>query len=416
MTLFLSGGPRRGCVRVPASKSAAQRLFLCAALGAAPCEIACGPLSADLSAMLNCLCALGASISFPDGRVRIEPIRAVRAAPLRLSCGESAATLRFLMPLVGVLGAEAVFMREGRLSERPLEPFASELRRHGMTVEADGALLRCAGLLHGGDWALSGNVSSQFISALLLALPLLEEDSTLTITGSLESAPYVALTEQTLCKASIRCAHDGAVYTISGRQRPVLPPSLTVEGDWSAAAVFLAMGALSDEGVSAAGLDCASTQGDRTILDLLRAVGADVSVRNGLVAVRKNALRGIRFDASQTPDLAPVIAALGALSEGETRIENAARLRAKESDRLHSTAVMLSSLGADIEELSDGLLIRGKSLLPGGETDSFSDHRIAMAAAVAACGCENGVTLRRADSVVKSYPRFWDDFGSLGGL
>ncbi len=413
MTVFLPGGARRGAVRAVASKSAAHRLFVCAALGTEDCEIVCGPLSGDLRATLACLSALGASISFSGGRVHIEPIRSVPAHELVLPCGESGTTLRFLLPLVGALGAQAVLERRGRLPARPIEPLLSELRRHGMRIGEDGALLRCSGRLRGGDWTLPGGVSSQFISALLLALPLPEEDSTLAIRGELESSPYVALTEQVLRSASIRFEREAQRYFIPGRQRPALGPAPELEGDWSSAAVFLAMGALSGEGVFVLGLDRASAQGDRRICEVLRAFGAEVLVGDGRVGARKRGLSGIRFDASQTPDLAPVVAALGALAEGETRIENAARLRGKESDRLHTVAAMLASLGADIDEKPDGLILHGKPSLRGGTSDCFSDHRVAMAAAVAACGCEEGVTLRGAECVEKSFPRFWDELASL---
>ena len=416
MTILLPGGARNGIVRAVPSKSAAHRLFFCAALGARPCEIVCDPLSADLEATLGCLRALGASVSHADGRVRIEPIRSVPPGELLLPCGESGTTLRFLLPLAGALGASAVFERRGRLPLRPLEPLVSELRRHGMTIEDKGDALRCSGRLRGGEWTLPGGVSSQFVSALLLALPLTEEDSSLTVVPPVESAPYVALTERVLASASIRFSYDGDVYAIPARQRPALPRLLAVEGDWSNAAPFLAMGALSESGVAVTGLDPDSAQGDRAVCGLLRAFGAEVFVEDDLVSVRKKELRGIRFDASQTPDLAPVIAALGALAAGETRIENAARLRGKESDRLFSGAAMLRSLGADVTELPDGLLIRGKASLPGGAADSFADHRIAMAAAVAACGCEEGAELRGAECVGKSCPRFWDDLRSLGGF
>lgn len=416
MTIFLPGGERRGELRAVPSKSAAHRLFILAALGARPCEIACHPLSDDLGATLGCLRALGADVSCEDGRVRVEPIRRVSSGELPLPCGESGSTLRFLLPLAGALGAEAVFERRGRLGERPVGPLVSELRRHGMTIEEQGPFLRCAGRLRGGDFLLPGGVSSQFVSALLLALPLLEEDSTLTVAPPLESAPYVALTEGLLCEAAIRFEREALRFAIPGRQRPALPPALTVEGDWSAAAAFLAMGALSEAGIGVSGLAPDSLQGDRAIPALLRSFGAEVCAENDRVTVRKKELRGIRFDAAQTPDLACVIAALGALAEGETRIENAARLRGKESDRLHTTAAMLTSLGAELRELPDGLVIRGKASLPGGAAASFSDHRIAMAAAVAACGCTDGVTLHGAECVKKSYPRFWDDFRSLGGV
>ena len=415
MTIFLPGGARHGELRAVPSKSASHRFFICAAFGAQPCEIACEPLSYDLKATLGCLSALGAAVSYTGGRVRIEPIRGIPSGERLLPCGESGTTLRFLLPLAGALGASAVFERRGRLGERPLEPFVSELRGHGMNIEDERDVLRCTGRLRGGNWTLPGDVSSQFISALLLALPLLEEDSTLTLTPPLESAPYIALTERVLRSASVRFVREGLRYTIPGRQRPALPPALAVEGDWSAAAPFLAMGALSEKGVAVSALDTDSVQGDRAIVELLRTFGAEVSVENGRAAVRKKELRGIRFDAAQTPDLAPVIAALGALSEGETRIENASRLRGKESDRLFTTAAMLRSLGAEVGELPDGLLVRGRPFLCGGAADGFSDHRIAMAAAVAASGCKEGVTLRGAECVGKSNPRFWDDFLSLGG-
>lgn len=415
MTVFLPAGFRHGEIHAVASKSSAQRLFICAAFGSDVCRILCGPLSADLSAMLDCLRALGAEVSYTDGCVRMNPIRCISETEHILPCGESGVTLRFLLPLAGMLGVPAAFERLGRLPERPIEPLASELRRHGMTIEPKGSVLHCSGRLHGGEWSLPGNVSSQFISSLLLSLPLLEEDSYLSVTGTLESAPYIAMTEQVLRLASIRFTYENGVYTIPGRQRPLLPEELTVEGDWSSAAPFLAMGALSDTGISVAGLNPASSQGDRSVCELLCSFGAEVSVESDRVLVRKKELHGIRFDAAQTPDLVPVIAALGALAEGETSIVRASRLREKESDRLHTTAEMLEALGAEIQELPDSLIIRGKPVLRGGNTDSFSDHRIAMAAAVAACGCEKGVTLSGAECVEKSYPRFWDDFTSLGG-
>lgn len=413
MTLFLPGGARHGSVRSVASKSAAHRFFLCAALGTERCEIACGELSEDLCATLACLRALGAEVSVSGERVCIEPIRSVPAGELLLPCGESGTTLRFMLPLVGALGARAAFERRGRLPARPIEPLASQLRRRGMTITEDGDRLRCVGQLRGGEWTLPGNVSSQFVSALLTALPLLDGDSRLTVTEPIESAPYIALTERVLHTGGIRFSHEENIYTIPGGQRGALPAALSVEGDWSAAAPFLAMGALSPEGVSVSGLDPASAQGDRAIVELLRDFGAQVRTEGDLMFVKQGALRGICFDAAQTPDLVPAVAALGALAGGETRIEHAARLRGKESDRLHTTAAMLAALGADVRETPDALLIRGKTSLPGGETESFGDHRVAMAAALAACGCRGGVTLRGAECAAKSYPRFWNDFDAL---
>ena len=373
MTRFISGGPRAGLVRAPASKSAAHRWMICAALSENGSELRCGPLSADLAATADCLAALGASVRISEGRVCIGPLCGLPSGERLLPCGESGSTLRFLLPVAGALGERAVFERRGRLPLRPLAALAEELRRHGMTITEDGALLHCKGRLRGGDWTLPGSISSQFISALLMVLPLLEEDSRLTITGDVASAPYIALTEQILRASSIRFSHKGAVYAIPGGQRHSPPASLAVEGDWSSAAPFLAMGALSEKGVYVEGLDLATAQGERAITELLRAVGADVTEKKGRVFVKKGRLHGLRFDASQTPDLVPVVAALGALCEGETRIENAARLRDKESNRLYTTAAMLSALGAEIRELPDGLVVCGRPSLSGGESDAF--HR-----------------------------------------
>ena len=415
MTVTIPGGVRSGSIRIPASKSQAHRLLICAALGQTDCEIRCDGVSRDIAATADCLTALGASFSITGERILVRPIREIPAGELLLPCGESGSTLRFLLPVAGVLGASVRFRRLGRLAARPLAPFDAELRRHGMTVEYDGDDLLCSGRLVGGGWRLPGDVSSQYISALLMALPLLEGDSCLTITSALQSAPYVAMTERVLRSASVSFSRDALRYTIPGGQRPRLPASVAVEGDWSNAAFFLALGALSPEGVTVTGLDEDSAQGDRAVTEILRRFGAELCFVPGAVSVRRNVLRGITLDAAQIPDLVPPLAALAALAEGESRIENASRLRLKESDRLESTASMLSSLGARIHTEGDCLVIAGQSSLPGGETESFSDHRIAMAAAVAACGCRGSVAVRGAECVDKSYPRFWDDYFSLGG-
>ncbi len=416
MNRVLSGGPRGGTLRIPSSKSEAHRLLICAALGTDGCELRCDGISLDIAATADCLAALGASVRIDGEHISVSPIRSVPEGELLLRCGESGSTLRFLLPLAGALGARAVFLREGRLPSRPLAPFDAELARHGMTLSGDGARLSVLGRLRGGAWRLPGDVSSQFISALLMALPLLEEDSRLLLSTPLESAPYVAMTERALRLAGVHVPREDGGWAIPGRQRPALPRDLAVEGDWSNAAFFLAMGALSDEGVTVEGLSPDSVQGDRAILALLARFGARVSAASGAVPVRRGGLRGIGIDASQIPDLVPVLSVLAALAEGETRIRGAARLRLKESDRIRSTAALLSSLGAQVCETDDGLVVRGLPSLPGGTVESFADHRIAMAAAAAACGCTGEVRILGAECVAKSYPRFWDDFASLGGL
>ena len=258
-------------------------------------------------------------------------------------------------------------------------------------------------------------MSSQYISGLLMALPLLEGDSRLEVTGPVESAGYIAMTEAALALAGLEPVKTGWHYAISGGRRAALPGELQVEGDWSNAAFFLCMGALSEEGVTVRGLSAASLQGDRAVLAVLGALGARVEETEAGVTVRRGELRGCVIDAAPIPDLIPVLCVAASVAAGETRVIHAGRLRLKESDRIESTARLLKSLGGDVTELEDGLVLRGVAALKGGAVDACGDHRIAMAAATAACACRGPVTVKGAECVEKSYPRFWEDFARLRG-
>ncbi len=452
-------GPRTGTAAVPPSKSELHRLLIAAALSDAPVRIAlpdetdslqCPAIAKDLEATAWCLAALGATVERIGGGFFVKPLpeSALRTdggpafreggAGRVLLCGDSASTLRFLLPVAGVLGIGASFVTGDSLSGRPLEPLAEALRKNGMTVERSGDAYLCGGRLTAGDYAIPGNVSSQFVSGLLLALPLLEGDSVLRVTGSVGSAGYIAMTERVLAAGGIRFdkTNDPYTYRIPGGQRFRLPETVAAERDWSAAAVFLAAGAASEHGVTVKGLDLLSSQGDRAILNVLLRFGAGVALREQLppvpyaphggeaeapllrtaltdVTVRRGQLKGQTVDASAIPDLVPVIAAVAAAAEGETRIVRAERLRLKESDRLRTTAEMLDALGADVSGTADGLVIRGREKLRGGVVDSANDHRIAMAAAVAAVFCEGPVTIRGAESAAKSFPDFWEQLERL---
>lgn len=415
MNVTVTSAPVRGRVRVPSSKSQLHRLLIAAALGRAPVTIDYYGLSADIRATADCLRALGAGVVVSDSAITVSPIVRTPDGLCRLPCGESGSTLRFLLPLCGALGAEAVFQMEGRLPERPLAPLDAQLRLHGMQITRRGAELLVSGRLSGGEFTLPGNVSSQYLTGLLLSLPLLPEAGTLRVSGPLESAPYVAMTEDTLRLSGVRAERLADGWRISGAQRFALPARLSAEGDWSSAAALLCMGALSPDGVRVDGLCADSSQGDRAIAQLLRKFGAEIVQGAQSLSVRRGALHGIRVDASQIPDLVPVLAALAACADGTTEIVNAARLRLKESDRLRTTAAVLSALGADVRELPDGLVIHGRARLSGGTVDSCGDHRIAMAAAVAACACTEPVVITGAQAVEKSYPRFWADLEALKG-
>lgn len=415
MKRMISPGARTGRVHIPASKSQAHRLLICAALGEETCEIVCDGVSADIAATAKCLNALGAKVGRTETGFRISPIQKVPEGCCELLCGESGSTLRFLLPVVGALGAQAAFHCEGRLPQRPLAPLDGVLTAHGMTLSEDGDLLLCSGQLQAGDYEIAGNVSSQYISGLLMALPRLTGESTLTVTGTLESAAYIAMTEDALKLSGVKFSKSGASYAIPGGQRFRLPLRTAVEGDWSNAAFFLCMGALAKGGVRVEGLNLKSSQGDRGVLDVLRAFGAEVGEEGDTVTVRRGTLRGVTIDASPIPDLIPVLSVVASVAAGETRVENAYRLRLKESDRLQSTANLLRALGGRVEEKEDGLVITGVPALHGGAVETQNDHRLAMSAATAACAATGEVTVDNDACVAKSYPRFWEDYGSLKG-
>lgn len=415
MKRLLQPGERFGQVRIPASKSQAHRLLICAALSREESRIRCEGLSKDIQATIDCLRALGARIRVDGEQLLITPIRELPRDAVMLPCGESGSTLRFLLPIAGAMGVKAAFRREGRLPERPLAPLDRELIAHGITLREEWSLLYTEGQLLPGEYRLPGNVSSQYISGLLLALPLLKGESRLQVEGPVESAAYIRMTEAALQRSGVSLSKQNYDYTIPGEQRPRLTGELQVEGDWSNAAFFLCMGALSEKGVLVSGLDPASPQGDRAVLELLKRFGAEVHLMDSGILARRAQLHGIEIDAAPIPDLIPVLSVLASGAEGDTLIQNAGRLRLKESDRLKTTAKLLRDLGGSVEELGSGLVIHGHGSLRGGAVESAGDHRIAMSAAVAACLCREPVEVDGAECVAKSYPRFWEDLDRLKG-
>ena len=415
MTRTVKHGARTGGVDIISSKSYAHRLIILASLAKSASNIECRGTSKDIEATISCMNALGANIARTGDTIHIEPITAAPEGVCELHCGESGSTLRFLLPIVGALGAEAVFIMEGRLGERPLAPLDAVLGAHGMAIQKQGARLCCKGRRTPGESAIDGGVSSQYISGLLMALPKLDADSTLTVTGRFESGAYVDITLDTLkaANAAIAYGEDRPHYAIRGGCGYNMPALCRAEGDWSNAAFFLCMGALSRGGITVNGLNAASCQGDRQITAILRQMGADVRTEGESVAVRHNKLMPATVDASPIPDLIPTICALAESAMGDTRIVNAARLRLKESDRLKSTADMLSWLGVGVTELADGLIVHGTGRIAGGTVQSFNDHRIAMAAAVAACAAEGDVSIEGSECVSKSYPAFFTVLDTL---
>lgn len=414
--------PVKLCGSIPAisSKSDAHRLLIAAALSDRETEILCNVLSEDIRATARCLAALGAKVAFSENRMRVHPIprtENAEGAPVTLDCGESGSTLRFLLPVVSALGKNGVFTGGGRLPQRPITELREAMEAHGVHFSEKGAFpIHTSGALKAGEYTLRGDVSSQYVTGLLFALPLLSDDSTLRLLPPVESKPYIEMTMATLRRFRIRIFFTGEEFWIPGGQTYKSPGTVSVEGDWSNAAFFLTAGALGAP-VTVTGLNPDSPQGDKAILEILRRMGAAVETAGESATVSPGALHGIAQDMADIPDLAPIFSvAAAAARTGETAIQNAARLRLKESDRLAAIHRMLGSLGVSCTETADGLLIPGGQSISGGETSGFGDHRMVMAAAIASILAETPVTIDGAEAVEKSYPHFFEDFKHLGGM
>lgn len=388
MTVTITPTKLKGTVTPPPSKSQAHRAIIAAALADGVSRIDNVAPSQDIEATQNCMAALkNGTTAGHDG------------LPM-LDCGESGSTLRFLIPLALVLRGGGHFTGRGRLMERPQAPYFDIFREKGIFYEQIGGVLTVRGELPPGEYRLPGNVSSQFVTGLLYALPLLGGDSEIVITSPLESMGYVDMTLDVLEKFGVRVENQSCErFLVPGNQR-FRARDMTVEADWSQAGFWYAAAFLGNP-VEAAGLEPGSTQGDRVI-----AAHYERLLQPG----------GVDIDVSGCPDLAPPLAAMAAVRPGVTRLTNAARLRVKESDRLAAVTRVLSALGADVTEGPDSLTVRGRETLAGGVTvDSFNDHRVAMMAAIAATRCGKPVTITGAECVAKSYPTFWDDYEMLGG-
>lgn len=380
-----------GNINAIPSKSQAHRMLICAAFSDQPTTLICPETNRDIEATANCLTALGAGITWLSNGYRVKPIEEV---PFRatLPCQDSGSTLRFLLPIAGALGVDTVFQMTGRLPQRPLTPLWEEMERMGCTLTRPTAdTIRCTGRLRSGEYAINGTVSSQFISGLLFALSLLPGQSRLQVLGKLESAPYVSMTLAAMERFGISC-ND---YCFPGNGRFHSPGTVTVEGDWSNAAFFLAAQALGSP-IQVGNLNPDSPQGDRVCARLLPELKDKLTI-----------------SAADIPDLVPILAVTAAANQGAV-FTDIGRLRLKESDRVASVMDMLRALGGQAEADDTTLTVYGTGL-HGGTVDSRNDHRIAMSAAIAATVCDSPVTILGAQCVEKSYPKFFTDYTSLGG-
>ena len=370
----------RGEITAIPSKSQAHRLLICAAFADRITTLVCPQTNRDIEATADCLRALGATIEHSADSYIVTPIQ-TPAKAATLNCCESGSTLRFMLPIVGALGVDATFQMTGRLPYRPLSPLWEEMERMGCSLSRPTEdTIRCTGKLKPGKYTINGGVSSQFITGLLFALPLIDGDTELEITGKVESRPYIEMTRKALSLFSDFKS----------------PGTVNVEGDWSNGAFFLAAKALGND-ISILGLDDSSAQGDRVVAQILPVLLAGSAT----------------ISAADIPDLVPILSIVAAVNRGAV-FTDIRRLRLKESDRVASVIDMLIALGGDASADENNLYIRGTTLR-GGTVDSCNDHRIAMSAAIAATVCTQPVTILGAEAVNKSYPQFWEEYRRLGG-
>ena len=406
-----------GAVMPPPSKSQAHRLLICAALATEPCTIVCSALNDDIVATMNCLNALGADIKYSDGVFTVLPVKLQKGATL--NCGESGSTLRFLLSVAAALGADATFVGAGKLPQRPNGALCDALALHGIEFEKqmpDAELpLTCRGSLAAGNYRLPGNISSQYLTGLLFALPLLEQESTIEITDGLTSASYVDMTIDAVRRAGITISNKGNIYEIKGRQQYHLPQRTVVEGDWSAAAFWLVAGVIGKHPITVQGINYDSLQGDRCIVDHLRKMGAFIEIADNRVVAFPSQLFGTDLDCMDTPDLVPILAVAAAAASGSTEFYNVGRLRYKESDRLAAMQKTLAAFGIASSVGEDTFTVYGGTPVAKNAVDSFGDHRIAMSAAILSTIADGETTILGAECVAKSYPSFYDYFLMLGG-
>ncbi|HIZ54889.1 MAG TPA: 3-phosphoshikimate 1-carboxyvinyltransferase [Firmicutes bacterium] len=423
MNLALSPSSLSGTVTVPPSKSLAHRAVIAAALSKGDSEIQNLALSNDIRATMRAMENLGAVFSLSDAILAGQPgavrVSGIQSSPqtVEIDCGESGSTLRFLIPVAAALGVSARFAGKGKLPERPIMPYLESLPAKGITFDyANTMPFSISGQLQSGTFVIDGGISSQFVTGLLFALPLLEQGGIIQIRGRLESKPYADMTMDVLGKFGIQIfeKHGESAQYIVEKCQNYTPCIYRIENDYSQAAFFGVAGALSGP-ITLVGLPENSRQGDRAIFDILQQAGAEVLRQGDTITVSPGSLHGFSVDVSDIPDLVPVLTVLACACQGKTRMTGAARLKIKESDRLTAIADCLNRIGGHVRTGQDWLEIDGGPRLSGGTVSSFNDHRIAMSAGIAALYADGPVILQGAESVQKSYPGFWEDYKGLGG-
>ncbi|SFE27921.1 3-phosphoshikimate 1-carboxyvinyltransferase [Peptostreptococcus sp. D1] len=399
-----------GSVKAIPSKSFAHRAIICAAISDGVSQIIFDKTSDDIDATVNCLRALGAKIEKFEYGVIVQGISKLDNIPT-IDSKESGSTFRFLLPLASTIYEQAIFKGEGRLPKRPIKDLMDAMRHRGVEFDSECLPFKTNGLLTPGRYEIRGDVSSQYISGLLFAALNLNGSSEVIVNTNLESKSYVDITVEVMRAFGADIIENENGFLVNTSK--LKAQTYKVEGDWSNSSFFLVAGAFGK--VSVKGLNVESSQGDKKILKILDDFGAEVIISNEIM-VSSCGRNSIDVDLADIPDMLPILSILAAsVDGGVSRFYNASRLRLKESDRIKSTVDLITSLGGNVEERNDELLVYGTNGLVGGIVDSHNDHRIAMAAAIASIISENDIVIKNSKAINKSYPTFFDDFVDLGG-
>lgn len=405
-------GKLSGTIAAPPSKSQAHRLIIASFLSGGAVTVRNVSYSQDILATIECCRQLGAEIVCQEDSIHFSGRK--KKENVLLNCRESGSTLRFMLPIAAALGGASSFLGEGRLPRRPIDEVIQLLNRHGVSSTASALPLTLTGQLSGGEFIVNPSRSSQPLTGLLYALPLLEQDSHIILTEEIQSKPYIEMTLQVLEQFGILIYPEENGYYIPGKQK-YSPIDSVVEGDWSNSSFWLTAGAVGCP-LSCKGLNIASKQGDKAVIEILQKMGAQVTVTSEHITVHPQKLSSITIDAAHIPDAVPALSVAAACAVGKTVIYNAQRLRIKESDRIQSVIKNLRAIGGQAEETADGMIIIGGNSLEGGIVDCCNDHRIAMAFTIASLCCRHPITLLGADCVQKSYPNFFEEFQKAGGI
>lgn len=401
MNIRITPRPLSGSITIPPSKSISHRALICAALSRGESVVRNVLGCEDTDATCDALRALGAEIRIDNGTAYVTGIENPPKTA-EIDCRESGSTLRFMIPIAAALGVETTFYGCGKLPTRPITPYIEEFPKHGVEFVSDVMPYHIRGRLTAGQFPVTGDISSQFITGLLFALPLIDGASTILLTSPLQSKPYADITVRCMQSFGIETLEFDGNYSVKGVQE-YKPCEYSVEGDCSQAAFFAVANKLGSE-IELLGLNPSSVQGDRAVFDII----------DRMLTIGAN-YTGFDVDASDIPDLVPILTVLAAFADSPSHITGCARLRIKECDRLEAISATLNSLGAKVTAGDDRLDIEGVKTISGGVCDSYNDHRIVMSLAIASQRCTEPLTITNAECVAKSYPTFFEDFRSLGG-